>query len=745
MAPSIVKRYSIAFGKYKVAGFGVFALAVGVAGLMGLQEPPPPTYKATGVMSSNEQPVILSETGPAIQEQGRQALTQDYLIDDATAEAVSEQIGVPPRKVKSAQLRTPASDEPQFYRVAYTDSTPERASIVVNLLMEAAVEKSYLLNTSRLQALIDALNERLPEIQQELREAEDRLVRFDRIEGAAITLAKDGSLVGQIRASQQQQEQLRLQVEEMAAQMDSLEQQLGLNVTQAYVSSALSRDPILNNLRAQLYQVETQQALLGQTLRPQHPQMVELQRQFDGLERLFVQRAVEVIGGEGIATPLSNSRAIRQASSLDPMRQEMAARLVQLQTERDILDRSLAQAGRLERELKATYANLPDLELERQRLQQEVLLHKALSDQLQAQLVDAEAAKAETVSNLTIAQEAQVVEQKEDPPNVAILVLLGGGVGLAAGGALIFLLSALEGRFYTVEEVRGALQERDLLLLGTLPHVVTEEFGDESKMPVIVAPDSPYLEHYERFRSNLRRVEGGAPKVVLITSAKAGEGKTFTAYNLAIASARAGKRTLLVEADLRSPSKAESLKVALDPHSLIEPLRHYRDFQSGMRFVPQVENLYTIPSPGPQQHAAAIIESSELRRLLSQARVQFDFVVVDAPSLSQCNDALLLEPYTDGMILVARPGVTEGGLLAEYAEMLEEAEDRVRVLGAVIDDAEIPVEFPPHVSPEDETEVTDSPMPFYELWETDRLEDEEVSNGATSRSSVSQDVPSRRS
>ncbi|MGC9502098.1 GumC family protein [Baaleninema sp.] len=744
MAPSIVKRYGIAFAKYKIAGFGVFALAVGVAGLMGLQEPPPPNYKATGVMNLNEQPVILSETGPAIQEQGQQALTQDYLIDDTTAEAVSEQLGVNPRKVKSAQLRTPGEEQPKFYRLIYTDSTPERASAVVNLLMEIAVEKSYLLNTSRLQALIDALNERLPDVQQDLREAEDRLVQFDRVQGAAITLAQDGSIVAQIRGSQEQQEQLRSKIEEISGQMQSLEQQLGLNVSQAYAASALSRDPILGNLRAQLHQVETQQAMRGQTLRPQHPQMVELQRQLEGLERLFAQRASEVLGGEGIVTPLYDSQAIRQASSLDPMRQEMAAKLVQLQTQRDTLTRSLTQAEQRERELKATYANLPDLQLERQRLQQEVMLKKTLSDQLQAQLVDAEAAKAETVGNLAIAQEAQVVEQTEEPPNVAMLVLLGGGVGLAAGGALIFLLSALEGKFYTVEEVRAALQERDLLVLGTLPHIPTEEFGDPNQLPVIVAPDSPYLEYYERFRSNLRRVEGGAPKVVLVTSAKAGEGKTFTAYNLAIASARAGKRTLLVEADLRSPSNADSLKVALDPQSQLEPLRHYRDFQSGMRFVPQVANLYTLPSPGPQQHAAAIVESSELRQLLNQARVQFDFVVVDSPSLSQCNDALLLEPHTDGMILVARPGVTEGGLLAEYAEMLEEAEDRVRVLGAVIDDADISVEFPAHLLEAEEVEMTESEMPFYDFWDTEELE-EEFPNGKTSRSTVPQDVPSRRS
>jgi len=713
VAPSIVKRYLIAFGKYKTVGFGIFALAVGVSGLMGLQEPPPPVYQATGVMGLNSLPLTLSETGPNIQEAGRQALSREFLLAEPVLKAVGEQVGLDPRILKSAYLKTPSEDEPPLYKVSFKDSTPERAEAVVKLLMQGAIEQSRQLNQSRLDALIYAIDQRLPEVQQELREVEDRLVQFDRVEGAAIIMAQNGVLVGKIQSAIQQQEQLRLKLEEINAQMRSLEGQLGLSIDEAYSASALSRDPIVKNLQGQIYQVETQQALLGQTLRPDHPQMVELQRQLSGLEGLLTQRAQEVLGGEGVATPFVDSQRIRRASSLDPTRQEMAARLLALKTQKDTLQEGFVQAQRLEREFKATYMSLPDLQLERQRLAQEVALTKALYDQLQARRVDTEAARAETVSNLSIAQEPEVKEQREEAPNVAMLLLLGSGVGLAAGGASIFLLSALEGKFYTMEEVRSALQERDLPILGTIPHVVSFESIEPVQMPAILAPDSPYLPYYERLRSNLRRVEGEAPpKVVLVTSAGALEGKTFTAYNLAIASARAGKRTLLVEADLRSPSQAASLKVAVDPNSIAEPLRHYGNFDEGARFVPPVPNLYVMTSPGPQPHPAAIVESSEMRQLLAQARVRFDFVVVDAPSLSSCNDALLLEPHTDGLILVARPAFTESGLLAEYAEMLEEAEDSLRVLGAVVNDAEISIELPllPH---EEEMEEMDESIDLF--------------------------------
>ncbi|MCC5899069.1 MAG: lipopolysaccharide biosynthesis [Phormidium sp. BM_Day4_Bin.17] len=694
MAPSIVKRYIIAFGKYKFAGFAVFALAVGVSGLMGLEEPPPPSYNASGVMTLNQEPVTVSQAGPNIQEQGKQALNREFLLDDQVVEQVAEQVGVHPRQIRSAQLRTPGGDGPQLYAISYVDATPERAKQVVQLLMESSVEKSRMLNTSRLDVLIAALNERIPEVEADLREAEERLVQFDRIEGAALVLGRDGVLVGNIRGAQNRQDELQRQIEEVGTQMQSLEARLGLTVDEAYTSSALSRDPIVNNLRGQIHQIESQQALLSQTLRQDHPQVVELRRQLMGLERLLENRAQEVIGGDGIGQPLYDSRRVRTQSSLDPTRQEMANQLVGLQTQREMLLQNLVQSERLENELLAEFQNLPNLELERERLSQAVAIHKSLFNQLQARLIDAESARTETVSNLSIAQEPQVQEIREDAANIFMLVLIGGGAGLAAGAVLIFGLSALEGRFYTMEEVRGALEGRDLTVLGTIPHVDRFDTLDEEPFPVLLSPHSPYLDYYERLRSNLQRIEGKPPRIVLVTSPAAQEGKSFTAYNLAIAAARAGKRTLLVEADVRSPSQAESLKIALDPQRLTEPLRHYNGMNQNAHLVPDVPNLYVVSSPGPQRNAPAIIESSELRQLLMQARARFDFVVVDSPALSECNDTLALEPFTDGLLIVARPGVTRGGLLNEYAEMLEEAEDRVRVLGSVVNGAEVTVEIP---------------------------------------------------
>ncbi|PSN15971.1 hypothetical protein C7271_20525 [filamentous cyanobacterium CCP5] len=248
----------------------------------------------------------------------------------------------------------------------------------------------------------------------------------------------------------------------------------------------------------------------------------------------------------------------------------------------------------------------------------------------------------------------------------------------------------LDGTVRTHEDLQTLFRDQDVPLVGLLPLVIARNpYG------AVLAEDSPYSDGYERLRSNIRLAgaqEGGRePKAILITSTRDREGKSFTAYSLGIASARAGRRTLIVEADLHSPSEAFHLGVNLPPGAQREPLRYYGGFSADpIQMVPQVANLYIAPSPGPQRQAAAVLESSEMQRFLVDARGRFDLVIVDAPSLSRSNDAILLEAETDGLVLVTRPAYTEKAVLTEALEQLLETED-LEVLGGIVNGAQIPL------------------------------------------------------
>ncbi|MEG4586163.1 AAA family ATPase [Microcoleus sp. MOSTC5] len=701
MTLSVVKRYLIAFDQYKWVGLATLAVTVGVSGVVALQPTPPPVYVAAGTLAYRRPSVIFSSTTTKIQQEG-QEITKDMLLDRRVVEAAAKKVNVSAKKLAdSVQVKMPSknNDPSALIQVLYKNVDRKKAEAVVEAMMKEMVARSQTINTSRLRETIAQINQRLPKVTQELRETEAKLEAYEKREGTSILAAQSGVLPQAITSSQQQQRSLRAQLGGIEAQMKSLQDRLGLNVEQAYVAQALSADPIIAQLRVQLFSLESQLKILRSDLQEEHPKIVELVKQKLVFEQQLQQRQSEVLGGNGVAAPLRSADRIRVDSSLDPARQQLAQSLIALQTQQDMAQQQLKGMEKTEQLLRREHATIPNKQLEQARLAQQVALKKALYDKMQSALVDASAAVAETTGSLTIAQLPKTDDVESNKRGLPVMLAVGGFVGLLLGGGLIFLLGMLNGKFYSWEEVRAALVEKEVPILAVLPEVTMFDYSYGDEMPLALAANSPYLEFYERLRTNLRRIGDKPVKVVLLTSAAGLEGKSFSAYNLAIASARSGKRTLLIEADLRSASNVESLKIAADPLAAVEPLHYYGNISECVFLVPEVENLYVVPSPGFLRQASAVLESSEMRRLFDDVRNRFDFVVVDSPALSECNDALTLEPYTDGMILVARPGYTLSSMLSEAADQLLESEEEEshksgpRLLGAIINGADIAVKF----------------------------------------------------
>lgn len=687
MAPTFVTRYLLAFQQYKWYGLAGALTVFGIAGVIAIQPPPPPTFKAESVMVPTGPPVAFTQTGSEIQVAG-QDVSEYFLLSDAVLNAVSEElirsgINVDPvtlfQNAKVRLSRSETSGRLEAIGVTYDGDTRKEAETAIQLLLTAMVNQSRDANKARLRSVIDAINERLPAAEAELRSAEQALEQYDRLEGPAIQAAEDGSLLSNITNSEQQQRQIDLTLAGIEAQIQSLQSKLGLTPDQAYASSALSADPIIANLRSQIYAAESQMAILSQDLRPEHPTMVELQQQLNAYNQLLQQRAAEVIsGGQGAA--LTGANSIRQDSSLDPARQQLANELVGLETQRETLIQQQQTLAQTEQDLRQQYATLPNKQLERNRLAQVVAEKQAIYQQMVAKRIDAEAAEAETVASLRVSQPPQTKKIDPEATSGIVVLIAGGFIGIIVGGAIIFLLDAIDGTIRTAGDLQALLREQDAPLLGLIPNLPTRS---PQALPILLAPQSPYHDDYERLRSNLRRAADRAPQVVLVTSTIRQEGKTVTAFNLAIAAARAGKRTLIIEADLRSRSQARAVGIEPAAESQYEPLHYYGNPSQSIQLVPAIANLYIIPSPGPQRQTAAILESSEMQRFLQDVKGRFDMVVIDAPALSLSNDALILEPYTDGVILVTRPQVSQSAMLNEALEEMTESED-IRFLGIVI-------------------------------------------------------------
>ncbi|HEY3933473.1 MAG TPA: polysaccharide biosynthesis tyrosine autokinase [Gemmatimonadales bacterium] len=177
-------------------------------------------------------------------------------------------------------------------------------------------------------------------------------------------------------------------------------------------------------------------------------------------------------------------------------------------------------------------------------------------------------------------------------------------------------------------------------------------------------------------------------RVVAVTSPLAREGKTVSACNLALSAARHGRRVLLIDGDLRrghvhdlfSVDMAPGVTDALSGPTLPQQvLRHVAVGGKGA--------LDVIPRGRHAEHPAGLLKGPGFRALIDGMRPAYDMVVIDCPPVNLISDPLMVAPLADGVVLVARAGVTDGAALSQAAEHLRNA--GATLLGVVLNDIDL--------------------------------------------------------
>lgn len=171
-------------------------------------------------------------------------------------------------------------------------------------------------------------------------------------------------------------------------------------------------------------------------------------------------------------------------------------------------------------------------------------------------------------------------------------------------------------------------------------------------------------------------------KVLCITSANAGEGKTTTALNLAITFAQTGSKVLLIDADLRKPRihqylgvvKSDGLTTVLSKQKEFEDVV-YHNLRPGLDCM----TSGSIP-PNP----AELLGSESMEKLLDKLKIQYDYILIDTPPVTVVTDAVALSGYVSGIMLVVREGFTNYESIDQALSLLNIA--KAKLIGFFIND-----------------------------------------------------------
>jgi succinoglycan biosynthesis transport protein ExoP len=398
--------------------------------------------------------------------------------------------------------------------------------------------------------------------------------------------------------------------------------------------------------------------------------------------------------GNSQVSPRANADVLE--FSVTDRNPDVAAKLATLYAEQYTLFRR-------EIDTKALREAMDKLQVKVDQLKQEGM---SSSEPLYAQLLDAQT-KLETATtlltaNTTVIQPAEGSEQIAPRPRTS--AVLGGLVAVVLALGLAFLAEALDKRVRNVQEAEDRL---GLPQLGRLPRPSARiRLADDLVM--LADPASPAAEAVRQLRSNVEfAIARTGVREIMVTSALEREGKSITAANLAVALAKAGRRVVLIDLDLRRPSLHRVFKTPSSPglvevslgqaelDDVLTPilistdqaaapmsgetsephgrsvLLAYLAAEATNGHVPALGALEFLPSGELPRDPGEFVAGRPLGAVLAALRERTDVILIDVPPMLTAGDAATLSPRVDGLLAVVRLRQISRAALMNFRRQLE--------------------------------------------------------------------------
>lgn len=572
--------------------------------------------------------------------------------------------------------------------IDYSSPDPMLAARIANAHAEAYIDRGVEMHSQASRDAEKFLSRKLVELKEQLEKSEVALNDYRRLKGIIPGLmsldGKDTVVID--RLTDLSKDLTRAQVERIG-----LESQIELIHKHQYDSlPVVMDDKLVQAMQGDLAQLSAQDASLSNQFTAAYPPLAQLRAKENALRT----RLNEEIQNSIKSVETSYQQALEKEKGLD----------AEMQRQRT-LTMSLNDAA-------VQYAILQrDVDSYRQ-------LYNAVLKRMKDVGVEAEA----QTSNVSIVDKATAPRLASYPRKMRDL-MVSGILGLLGALGLAFLLDYLDNTLRDPEEAERYLRLPNIGIIPEFSRLNSSSYGPKGYAPAkaltAVLPadgDTPkaltngsngngapgsgsrkatpiqelVTEHgtysalgeaYRNLRTALLLSRAGAPpKVTLVTSAIAGEGKTVTAVNTAAMLAQLGASVLLIDADMRRPRCHRVLD--LDNNlGLTEVLTGVRDLHDLIRPT-AVSNLFILSSGSVPPNATELVGSPKMHQVVTQLQQIYDYIVIDSPPVMPVSDALLLATIVDGVLLVTNASRTPKQQVRAARARLEYA--RAKIFGTVL-------------------------------------------------------------
>lgn len=596
--------------------------------------------------------------------------------------AISDEAARNGRRLKAAALLQQALNVERVSRssvvaLSYRSSDPQLAATVTRAYADAFLTDQLNANFEATERASVWLQERLDDLRQRSQAAALEVERFRSENG--LTAAR-GELM-----SEQQLADLNSQL--IVAQADTASASARYNqyksiidqgpkgaVKNATISPKEGDNSVIRELRTRYLAIGKREQEVTQNFGKDHPQAVSLRAEQEDIARQIYQELQQLTASYRNEYEVARSREASLRENIEGMagkNSEASQSLVHLRA-----------------------------------LEQKATALKTLYESYLGRYEQAMQQRSFPIAKARVISEAGVPTAPSSPKKTMTLALAA-VLGLMAGGAYAAFLEFRERTFRLEGDVRSALGHRSLgyvPLIGSRPkktaQLVRARFGSDRQphdpadvtMPfqrlsriVLDAPRSAFAETFRNAKLACdHMLPANESRVIAIVSALPDEGKSVVAANFAALLAASGKRTLLIDADIRKPGLTQMIMPA--PRTgLVEALTGSATWPAGIK-VDQRSKLAILPAGGAsndQRHQSnELLASPAMAALIENARNSFDYVVVDLAALAPVVDAKAFAPLADGVLFVVEWGKTPSRLVRELLN--SEPQINAKVLGVIL-------------------------------------------------------------
>jgi polysaccharide biosynthesis transport protein len=575
----------------------------------------------------------------------------------------------------------------KIFEAAYEDRDPLRAQKILQAVQQVYQDYNREQQKLRLAKGLAFINEQVPQIQQQLQQAESALEKFRKSHNFLNPELQSKTLVESLDNILREQRTNLVQIQDLSSRYATLEQKLALSPQASSEATRLSQSTRYQNILNEIQKTELalRQERLRFTDRAASVQNTIEQRQQLQAQLEIEKRRTLPNGGSG---GNSGTDPLLKSGQLGTTDLSLTSQFVDVQVTLKAARARAQTLAQIERRYKQEIQEFPALLSEYNRLQPAVQVNRETLQQL---------LKSRQALGLEIARggfDWQVVEAPRLGRVTGIgferTLMLGAVVGLFLGGIVAFVREWLDDSIHSLDELK---KQTNLRVLGGVPAISSpgsqlgivlplRQLSPATISTFEVIQSLPFRESLDLAYKNIQLLKSSRTlKSLAITSALTGEGKSTLAIGLALSAARLHQRVLLIDADLRRPSLHKQLDLfnTVGLSTLLIDDAH-TSIANAIQPLLANGNLDVLTAGATPLDPAQLLSSRQMAELMTKFEADYDLVLLDTAPLLGIVDTVMVASFCSGVVLVERIGRSQHKDLSQAVFVMR----RFNVVGLIL-------------------------------------------------------------